>query len=108
MSPPNLYSFQVAHELLKIQSLKSIVPEGNKTNQRCPQCEEELIIDVRNFWLLPKIWTDYVCPRCGKRYSVSELVKGHSRKTTHLSDKFTTDGGGAPRTTESAISSRQT
>jgi len=58
-----------------IQLPKSITPEGKKTNRRCPQCGEELIIDVRNFWLLPKIWTDYVCPRCGKRYSVSELVK---------------------------------
>ena len=32
-------------------------------------------MDVRNFWLLPKIWTDYVCPSCAKRYGVSELVK---------------------------------
>ena len=32
-------------------------------------------MDVRNFWLLPKIWTDYVCAKCGERYSVSELVK---------------------------------
>lgn len=40
---------------------------------KCPQCGEELIMDVQSFWV--RTWTDYVCPSCAKRYSVPDLVK---------------------------------
>jgi DNA-directed RNA polymerase subunit RPC12/RpoP len=41
----------------------------------CPQCGEELVTDVRNLWIFPKVWTDYICPECAKRYSATDLVK---------------------------------
>jgi DNA-directed RNA polymerase subunit RPC12/RpoP len=48
-----------------------------KMGPTCPQCGVELIMDVRSFSLLVvvKVWTDYVCPNCARRYEVAELVK---------------------------------